>query len=94
MTLLLATSPSQKVLGWFGGYGLKGTVGYLTANGFSLPQVGIDHQRFRAGGPHRHGGLFQIGAVSGDQNQRGEVAREADGGRLADALAGAGDDGN
>jgi len=37
MTLLLATSPSLKVLGWFGGYGLKGTVGYLTANGFSLP---------------------------------------------------------
>jgi hypothetical protein len=37
MTLLLATSPSQKVLGWFGGNGLKGTVGYPTANGFSLP---------------------------------------------------------
>jgi putative oxidoreductase len=37
MTLLLATSPSQKVFGWFGGYGLKGTVGYLTANGLSLP---------------------------------------------------------
>jgi len=37
MTLLLATSPSQKVVGWFGGYGLKGTLGYPTANGLSLP---------------------------------------------------------
>ena len=27
----------QKVLGWFGGYGLKGTVGYLTSIGLALP---------------------------------------------------------
>jgi putative oxidoreductase len=28
---------SQKVLGWFGGYGLKGTVGYFTSIGIPLP---------------------------------------------------------
>lgn len=28
---------AQKVLGWFGGYGLKGTTGYLTSTG--LPMV-------------------------------------------------------
>jgi len=28
---------AQKVLGWFGGHGLKGTVGYLTSTGLSLP---------------------------------------------------------
>jgi putative oxidoreductase len=28
---------SQKVLGWFGGYGLKGTTGYFTSIGLSLP---------------------------------------------------------
>src|SRR2546428_10527933 len=28
---------SQKVFGWFGGYGLKGTNGYLTSTGLSLP---------------------------------------------------------
>jgi len=28
---------AQKVLGWFGGYGLKGTVGYLTSTGLPLP---------------------------------------------------------
>lgn len=28
---------AQKVLGWFGGYGLKGTVGYLTSIGLALP---------------------------------------------------------
>src|SRR3989442_2492828 len=28
---------SQKVFGWFGGYGLKGTIGYLTSTGLSLP---------------------------------------------------------
>jgi putative oxidoreductase len=28
---------AQKVLGWFGGYGLKGTVGYLTSTGLALP---------------------------------------------------------
>ncbi len=27
----------QKVFGWFGGYGLKGTVGYLTSIGLALP---------------------------------------------------------
>ena len=44
--------------------------------------------------PDRLGGLFQIGAVPRDQDQCREVAREADGGGLADALAGPGDDGN
>src|SRR5262249_6603662 len=28
---------AQKVLGWFGGYGLKGTVGYLASIGLALP---------------------------------------------------------
>jgi putative oxidoreductase len=28
---------AQKVLGWFGGYGLKGTVGYLTSTGLAVP---------------------------------------------------------
>lgn len=28
---------SQKVLGWFGGYGLKNTVGYFTSIGLPLP---------------------------------------------------------
>src|SRR5262249_39924901 len=28
---------AQKVLGWFGGYGLKGTVGYLTSTGLPAP---------------------------------------------------------
>jgi putative oxidoreductase len=28
---------SQKVLGWFGGYGLKGTVGYFVSTGLPLP---------------------------------------------------------
>lgn len=28
---------AQKVLGWFGGYGLKGTTGYLTSIGLPLP---------------------------------------------------------
>lgn len=28
---------AQKVLGWFGGYGLKGTVGYLTSTGLATP---------------------------------------------------------
>ena len=49
---------------------------------------------FGAGGLHRLGRLLQIGAVARDQDERGEIARKADGGRLADALAGAGDDGD
>jgi putative oxidoreductase len=28
---------AQKVLGWFGGYGLKGTTGYFTSMGLPLP---------------------------------------------------------
>jgi putative oxidoreductase len=28
---------AQKVLGWYGGYGLKGTVGYLTSTGLAVP---------------------------------------------------------
>jgi putative oxidoreductase len=28
---------AQKVLGWFGGYGLKGTTGYFTSIGLPLP---------------------------------------------------------
>ena len=28
---------SQKVLGWFGGYGLKGTTGYFVSIGLPLP---------------------------------------------------------
>ncbi len=28
---------SQKVLGWFGGYGLEGTIGYLTSTGIPRP---------------------------------------------------------
>ncbi len=28
---------SQKVLGWYGGYGLKGTTGYFTSIGLPLP---------------------------------------------------------
>ncbi len=28
---------AQKVLGWFGGYGLKGTAGYFTSIGLPLP---------------------------------------------------------
>ncbi len=28
---------AQKVMGWFGGYGLKGTVGYFTSIGIALP---------------------------------------------------------
>ena len=49
-------------------------------------------ERFRAGGLHRLRRLFQIGAVARDEHERGEIAREADGRGLADALAGAGDD--
>ena len=58
-----------------------------------LGQIGIDDQRFGAGGPHRLRRLLEIGAVARDQDERGEIAREADRRRLADALAGAGDDG-
>jgi hypothetical protein len=57
-------------------------------------QIGIDHQHFRAGGFHRFGGLLEVGTVAGNQDQGGKVPCEADGGRLADALAGSGDDSN
>lgn len=30
---------AQKVLGWYGGYGLKGTVGYMTSLGLPLPMA-------------------------------------------------------
>jgi len=30
---------AQKVLGWFGGYGLKGTVGYLTSIGLPFAEL-------------------------------------------------------
>jgi hypothetical protein len=46
----------------------------------------------RAARPHRLRGLLKIGAVAGDQHQRGKIAREALRRRLADTLAGAGDD--
>ena len=62
--------------------------------GLRLGQVGIDDQRFRAGGLHRLGRLLQIGAVARDEHERREIAREADGGSLADALARARDDGD
>ena len=62
--------------------------------GFGLPQVGVDHLRFRVGGRDRRGRLLQTCAIPRDQDQRGEVASKADGGGSADALAGSGDDGD
>src|SRR5208337_2350013 len=59
-----------------------------------LGQVDIDDQRFGAGGLHRLRRLIQIGAVPGDEDERGEVTREANGRRATDALARAGDDGD
>ena len=39
LTLALAMFPhgAQKALGWFGGFGLKGTLGFFTTNGMPLP---------------------------------------------------------
>ena len=62
--------------------------------GRGLGQIGIDDQRLRAGGFHRLGRLFEMAAVARDEDQRRKVARETDGGRPTDALAGAGDDGD
>ena len=62
--------------------------------GGRLGEVDIDDQRFRAGGLHRLRRLIQIGPVPRDEDERREVAREADGRRPADALARAGDDGD
>ena len=59
-----------------------------------LREVGIDDERFRAGVLTACGRLLEIGAVARDQDQRGEIARKADGRGSADALAGAGDDGD
>jgi hypothetical protein len=58
-----------------------------------LAQIGIDDQRFRAGGLHRRGRLVQMSAVPRHEDQRGEIACEADGGGPADTLAGTCDDG-
>src|SRR5208283_5757454 len=59
-----------------------------------LCKIGVDDKRFRAGGSHRLRGPFQIGAVSRDQDQRGEVARKADRGSPPYALACSRDDGD
>ncbi len=39
LTLALAMFPhgAQKALGWFGGFGLKGTLGFFSQNGMPLP---------------------------------------------------------
>ena len=37
--LLMAAHGAQKLLGWFGGYGFEGTVGYMTSTG--IPFNGI-----------------------------------------------------
>ncbi len=35
--VIFAAHGAQKVCGWFGGYGLKGTVGYLASTGLPMP---------------------------------------------------------
>ena len=62
--------------------------------GRRLGEVDIDDQRFGAGGLHRLRCLIQIGAVPRDENERGEVARKANGRRPTDPLARARDDGD
>jgi putative oxidoreductase len=39
LTLAIVMFPhgAQKVLGWFGGYGLRGTLGYFTSQGIPVP---------------------------------------------------------
>lgn len=59
-----------------------------------LAQVGIDDERVRSSGPDSFCRLLQVRAIAGDQSQRPEVTREADGCRLSDALAGARHDGD
>ena len=60
--------------------------------GRGLGEVDVDDQRLGAGGLHRLRRLVQMRAVPRHEDERGEVAREADGRRPADALARAGDD--
>jgi len=57
-----------------------------------LAEIGINDQYFRAGGLRRRGGLFQMRAIPRHQDQRGEIARKADGRGPANALAGSRDD--
>jgi hypothetical protein len=55
-------------------------------------EVDIDGQRFGASRLHRVGRFLEVGTVAGGEDDRGEVARETDGGGTPDALARAGDD--
>jgi len=57
-----------------------------------LAQIGVDDQRFRASGLHRHSRLIEMTAVPRDEDQCGEILRKAYGGGSADTLAGSCDD--
>ena len=59
-----------------------------------LGKIEIDDERFCARSLHRLRRALQVGAVPRDENERGEIARKANGRRPADALARAGDDGD
>jgi hypothetical protein len=60
--------------------------------GLRLGEIAVDHERFCARGLHCLGRALQVRAVSGHKNERGEVARKANGRRAANALACACDD--
>jgi hypothetical protein len=55
-------------------------------------EIKIDHERFCPRGLHRFRRALQIRPVPRDENERGEVARKANGCRPADSLARAGND--
>jgi hypothetical protein len=64
------------------------------AGGFDLAEIEIKSDALSACGSDLGRGFFQGLFVSGDQDQFGEISREANGGGAADALARAGDDGD
>ena len=55
-------------------------------------EIDIDDQRVCAGSLDRFRGLVEMGAVSRNKDQRGKIARQADRGGPADALARTRDD--
>ncbi len=64
--LLIAGHGSQKLFGWFGGFGLKGTSGYLASQGFrpALPWTLLGATAEFAGGLLFALGLFSpLGAI-------------------------------
>jgi len=68
-----------------------GLVDYRLGGG-RLCEVDADDERLGAGGFHPRRRLFEMAAVPGDEDERREVARQADGRRPADALTRAGDE--